>query len=74
VFVGRFPVGARADDDTTVWHTVLAFGERAKKLEGTLQKGEIVEVVGYVHERQQRRRDGTTKQVSELYAVAVRRR
>jgi hypothetical protein len=58
---------------------VLAFGPRASKLQervqaGDLDKGLEVELVGYVHTRQEQRRDGTTREVREIYAAAIRRR
>ncbi|HEX2987915.1 MAG TPA: hypothetical protein VHS06_07065 [Chloroflexota bacterium] len=77
--VGRFPLAVHRDDGTTVWHAVLAFGDRAKLLQhrsdaGELAKGQEVSLIGYEHTRAQPTRDGGTKSVTEIYAVAVTRR
>lgn len=72
--VARFPLAVHHEDNTTSWHTVLAFGERAQKLKGSLQKGQQVEVVGYVHTREIRTQGGGTRPVQELYAVVVKTR
>ncbi|MFI8275597.1 hypothetical protein ACIGBH_11910 [Streptomyces sp. NPDC085929] len=39
-----------------------------------LVKGREVEVVGYVHEREYKARNGETKVVREIISVAVKRR
>lgn len=78
-FIGRFPLAVHQQDGTTSWHTILAFGERAKQLQhraeaGELTKGQEVSLVGYQHTRTQPTRDGESKTVTEIYAVAVTRR
>ncbi len=68
--VARFPVAVQREDKT-VWHTVLAFGERAERAGSDLRKGQAVEVVGYVHERETRTRKGDIRIVQEIYAVRI---
>lgn len=77
--IGRFPLAVHRDDGTTVWRSVLAFGSRAEQLQhrsdaGELTKGQEVSLIGYQHTREQPTRDGHTKKVTEIYAVAVTRR
>jgi len=74
--VGKFPLAVHLDDGTTKWHNILAFGERAAAIKtrteaGELVKGNEIEVVGYLHEREYQGRDGTTKTAQEIYSVAV---
>ena len=71
--IAQFPLGVHPDSETTEWHTILAFGERAEQLRGTLRKGEQVEVIGYVHTRTIRGKDGKSRTVEEVYASAVRK-
>ena len=71
--IAQFPLGVHPAPDVTEWHTILAFGERAEQLRGTLTKGEPVEVIGYQHERTIKSRNGQTKLVTEIYATAVLR-
>lgn len=53
VLVGSFPLGEHPDLETTIWHTIVVFGDRAAKLkEKGLTPGQEVEIVGYVHERE----------------------
>lgn len=68
----RFPLAVRDEAGETTWHTIVAFGERAERLRGVLHRGEIVEVVGYMHERSARTRGGQPRVVRELYAAVVR--
>jgi hypothetical protein len=77
--VAKFPLAVHLEDGTTKWHDVLAFNDRAaalkKRLEaGELVKGNEIEVVGYLHEREYQGKDGTTKTAQEIYSVAVKRR
>jgi hypothetical protein len=69
--VGRFPLAIHHPDNTTTWEQVIAFNTRAEKLKDTLHKGDAVEVVGYMHEREGKGRDGQLKTIRELYAVTV---
>jgi hypothetical protein len=47
VLIATFPLAVRQDDDTTTWHTIRAFRERAATLQDVnLRKGQIAEVVG----------------------------
>jgi len=76
--VGKFPLAVHLDDGTTKWHNIVAFGERAAALKarteaGELLKGNEIEVVGYLHEREYQGKDGTTKTAQEIYSVAVKR-
>ncbi len=74
VTVARFPLAVRDDEQNTTWHTVVTFNERAKKLLGTLAKGQPVEVIGYLHEREKKLRNGKTRRVQEVYAAVVKPR
>jgi hypothetical protein len=69
--VGRFPLAIHNPDNTTTWQQVLAFNARAEKLRDTIHKGDAVQVVGYVHEREGKGRDGQPRTIRELYAVTV---
>jgi hypothetical protein len=69
--VGRFPLAIHNHDNTTTWQQVLAFNARAEKLRDTIHKGDAVQVVGYVHEREGKGRDGQPRTIRELYAVTV---
>jgi Single-strand binding protein family len=73
-FLARIPVAEHLEgQETPVWHTVFAFDDRARKLRDQgLAKGAPVEIVGYKHQRQAKGRDGATKLVEDIYAVAVR--
>ncbi len=72
--IARFPVAVRGEDGATSWETVVVFGEKAARLRGTLERGQAVEVVGYLHDREIPKRDGTFKTVHEIYAAVVRTR
>lgn len=63
-----FPLAVHPDPDTTEWHKILAFGERAQKLKGELTTGQLVEVIGYLHINEY---NGTA--VEEIYATVVRK-
>lgn len=75
--VASFSVAQHPEPDTTVWHNVVVFGERAEQVQqrfesGELKKGVEVEVVGYVHHRERPTKDGGTRIVEEIYAAAVK--
>jgi hypothetical protein len=74
VLVARFPVAVHHDDESTTWETVVAFGGKAEGLRGALQKGQMIQVIGYVHDRQVTTRAGDVKTVREVYAAAVKAR
>ncbi len=74
VLIARFPVAVHRDDGSTGWETVVVFAKKAERLRGTLRKGQTVEVVGYAHEREVPRRDGSVKTVHEVYGAVVRTR
>lgn len=73
-FLVRFPLAEHVpEQEEPVWHTIFVFAERARRLqEKGLARGDAVEVVGYRHRRLLTRRDGVTKEVEDIYAVAVR--
>ncbi|WP_369362984.1 single-stranded DNA-binding protein [Streptomyces sp. CG4] len=78
-FVGKFSLAVHTENGETVWHDVLAFGDRAATLQkrvetGQLTKGNEIEVVGYPHTREYTGRDGTPKTAQEIYLAAVKRR
>lgn len=70
--VARFPLATRTEDKKTVWTTVVAFDKRAEALKGSVAKGQQVQVVGYKHVTERKMKDGSTKQVEEIYAVVVK--
>ncbi len=77
--VGRFPLAVHREDGHTDWHTVLAFGSRAEQLQRRVSSGELirgreVDVVGYRYVNERPGKDGTLRQVQEVYAVAVKKR
>ncbi|WP_184932108.1 single-stranded DNA-binding protein [Streptomyces nymphaeiformis] len=77
--VGKFPLAVHLENGETQWHDILAFGDRAATLQkraeaDELVKGREVEVVGYVHEREYKARNGETKVAREINSVAVKRR
>jgi Single-strand binding protein family len=77
--VGKFPLAVHREDGHTTWHTVLAFGQRAEQLqrrvtEGELTQGREVDVVGYLHVNTRPGKDGKSRRVQEIYAVAVMKR
>jgi len=69
--IARFPLAVHNPDNSTTWHQVLAFNQRAERLKDVLRKGEPVQVVGYTHTRESRGRDGQMRTIAELYAVTV---
>lgn len=73
MLIGSFPLGTHPDLETTVWHSVLVFGDRAQKLqEKGITRGQEIEVVGYPHEREIINRTGGKKTVTEIYATVIR--
>lgn len=70
--VMEFAVGVPVEgQEKPEWRDVAIFGDRARKLEGALKRGDAVEVVAYVHERARTAKDGTTRIEREYYATAV---
>jgi single-stranded DNA-binding protein len=73
MLVASFPLGEHPDLETTIWHTIVVFGDRAQKLkEKGLTRGQEIEVVGYVHEREGKNQAGEPKKIQEIYATAIR--
>jgi hypothetical protein len=68
--VGRVSLAVHRGEETD-WHTILFFDDKAQKAAEELQKGQLVTVVGYKHLREVQGRDGSTKQVEEIYAASV---
>jgi len=53
---------------------VIAFGEKALRLQDSLHKGQEVEVVGYVHVQERPdRRTGEVKEQREVWAAVVKK-
>src|SRR5581483_1933313 len=72
--VCTFPLAVHDDAGGTSWHRIVAFGERALRLQDSLQKGQEVEVVGYRHTREgMDRRTGTRRHREEIWAAVVQR-
>ncbi len=72
--VAQFPLAVRDEQNNTTWHTIVAFDERAKKLQEAVKKGDPVQVIGYKHVKEQQGKDGKLKRVEEIYAVVVKPR
>ncbi|WP_079054015.1 single-stranded DNA-binding protein [Streptomyces graminilatus] len=77
--VGKFPLAVHLENGETEWHDILSFGDRAAALQrrteaDELVRGREVEVVGYVHDREYKARNGETKVAREINSVAVKRR
>ena len=71
--LARFALAVPADDGKARYETILVFGERVRAVQD-FQKGDAVEVIGYLHEREVTGRDGTKKLRREVYATVVRSR
>jgi single-stranded DNA-binding protein len=76
--VGEFDLAVRDPDnpETTIWHRIAFFGERAAALrENGLRKGEVVDLIGaYRHVSEYTRNDGTVRRKEELRPTLVKRR
>jgi hypothetical protein len=72
LLIASFPLAVHEGEKTT-WHNIVAFGPRAEKLQGNLARGHKIEVIGYVHERQTKTRQGKPKTVKEIYAAVVKK-
>ena len=70
--VGRFPLAVRDGEKPTAWFPVLAFNQRAEQLREIVKRGAALDVVGYLHPREVRSREGKTRTVQEIYAVTVK--
>ena len=74
LLIGRFPLAVHHDDASTTWHPIVVFGERAAALQGDeLTKGELVNVVGYEHERTWTDKKGDEKTELQIYAAVIAR-
>ena len=72
VLIGSFPLGSHPDLETTVWHTILMFDNRARMLqEKNLAPGEEIEVVGFPHKREIQTPAGESRTITEIYATAI---
>jgi len=73
--VGSFSLAVHPAPGETEWHKVVTFGPRADKLrDAGFGKGDMVEIVGYAHERKQTNtKTGETKLITEVYAAVVKR-
>jgi len=73
--VGSFSLAVHPAPGETEWHKVVTFGPRAEKLrDAGVGKGDVVEIVGYAHEREQTNtKTGETKMITEIYAAVVKR-
>lgn len=71
--MASFRLAVHDDAGNTSWRSIRAFGTRAERLQEKLAKGDLVEVIGYLHEQQKQLRDGQTKIVQEVYAAVVKR-
>jgi hypothetical protein len=71
----EFNLATAVDEETTAWHTVLAFRERAERLQqANPQKGQYLEVIGYRDVIDRKDQHGNTKQVERIIAAHIRLR
>jgi len=71
--LGRFALAIPTEDGAARYETILVFGDRVARVQ-EFHKGDAVEVVGYLHEREVTGRDGASKTRREVYATVVRAR
>jgi len=71
--LARFALAIPTENDAVRYETILVFGKRVRAVQ-EFQKGDAVEVIGYLHEREVTGRDGTKKIRREVYATVVRSR
>ena len=69
--IARFPLAVHGPGNTTTWFPVLAFNQRAERLKEIVSRGAALHVTGYLHSRETRSRDGSTRTIQEIYAVTV---
>jgi len=69
--VARFSLAVHGPDNSTTWFPVLAFNQRAERLKDFVKRGMPLNVVGYLHTREGKSRDGQPTQIREVYAVTV---
>jgi hypothetical protein len=67
--IAKFPLAEHpeGDENTTQWHTIVAFKERAAFVRDNVKKGQEVKVIGYTNDHEH---DGKTYQ--EINAVVVK--
>jgi hypothetical protein len=71
----EFSIAEHPDKETTLWHNIVAFDQRARDLRETLQKGEALGIIGYPHMRVIPGKEGKPdKRVREIYMTGVKRR
>lgn len=71
----EFNLAVHEDDESTSWHSVLAFRQRAERLEAANpQKGQYAEVIGYRHVEERKDREGKPKTVERIVAAHIRLR
>lgn len=73
VLVCNFPLAVHDEAGSTTWHDIVAFNERAVKLQDSLHKGQEVEVVGYVHRQTVKGKGGQPKEKREVWAAVVKK-
>jgi single-stranded DNA-binding protein len=71
----EFNLAVHEDDESTTWHTVLAFRERAERLEqANPQKGQQAEVIGYRRVEERTDREGNPRTIERIIAAHIRLR
>jgi hypothetical protein len=71
----EFNLATAVDEETTAWHTILAFRDRAERLEqANPQKGQYLEVIGYRDTIDRKDNHGNAKQVERIIAAHIRLR
>ncbi len=75
VLVCSFPVAEKREGfDTPKWRNTVTFKALAKKIQETMKKGDLVDIIGYEHEKARKGKDGKTRHETEVYAVVVKQR
>jgi len=70
--IAEFLLAVHENRNQTSWHPIVVFGERAERIENMIAKGQMLEIIGYVHQRERHGRDGSTRRVEEIYATVIR--
>jgi single-strand DNA-binding protein len=69
--MAKFPVAEHHPDGSSSWHTIVAFGSRAEAMRDSLNKGELITVSGYPHDREVTGKSGQTRKVTEIYLAGL---
>jgi single-stranded DNA-binding protein len=70
--VAQFQLAERDENDQTTWHNIVASDQRAEKVQTDVKSGMPLEVIGYVHEEERQKQDGSQRMDRKVYAVVVK--